>query len=103
MSELSQRINRKNQEIIELSLYDAQYRLINYLLKKCCKDGQESCQSIVKLSTTKSVLASRLSITSETLSRIFGILKNQGIISIEHEIISINEPKKLRNLIGRDK
>ena len=99
MTELSNRISIQNKEIVELSIYDAQYRLVNYLLKKCCWDDQKSCNSSVILSTTKALLASRLSITSETFSRVLGTLKKQGLITIKHETITINKPSKLRNLI----
>lgn len=99
MTELSNRISLQTQEIVELSIYDAQYRLVNYLLKKCCGDDHKACNSIVILSTTKTLLASRLSITSETFSRVLGTLKKQGLITIKHETITINKPRKLRDLI----
>jgi CRP/FNR family transcriptional regulator, dissimilatory nitrate respiration regulator len=100
MSELSRRLKMKTHEIIELSIYNAQYRLVNYLLRKCCKKSDQSCQPIVILSTTKALLASRLSITSETFSRTLSHLKKLGLITIKDETIILNDPQKLRALIG---
>ncbi len=100
MSDLSSRLHAKTQEIVELSIYDAQYRLVSYLLKKACKGDLQSCRPVVVLPTTKTLLASRLSITPETFSRILSRLKKQGLISIDEAIITLNEPELLKELIG---
>ncbi len=100
MEDMSSRIQQQTQEIVELSIYDAQYRLVSYLLKKGCKAGLESCQPVIVLSTTKTLLASRLSITPETFSRILSKLKKQGLISIDESEITLNEPEQLKQLIG---
>ncbi|MCW8931515.1 MAG: Crp/Fnr family transcriptional regulator [Gammaproteobacteria bacterium] len=100
MTQMNKRIKSQTQEIIELTLYDAQYRLINYLLTKCCGGNFQNCTRVVILPTSKGLLASRLSITSETFSRILTKLKTQGLLTIEHERIILNEPSKLRALIG---
>ena len=103
MTDMSNRLKNKTQEIVELSIYDAQYRLVSYLLEKSCKGSDLSCQPVVILSTTKSLLASRLSITPETFSRILARLKKQGLISIKNDAIILSEPGKLRDLMGNCK
>ncbi len=100
MSDLSSRLHEQIQEIVELSIYDAQYRLIRYLLKKACKGDLQSCRPVIVLATTKTLLASRLSITPETFSRILSRLKKQGLISIDESVITLNEPELLKQLIG---
>ncbi len=100
MSEISSRLNAQTQEIIELSIYDAQHRLVRYLLEKSCKKNNQSSRPVVILSTTKYLLASRLSITPETLSRTLARLKKQGLIKIKDDVIILIEPQKLRALIG---
>jgi CRP-like cAMP-binding protein len=100
MAEMSQRLNAQTQEIIELSIYDAQHRLVRYLLEKSCQGNYQSCQPVVVLSTTKSLLASRLSITPETFSRVLSRLKKQGLISIDDVTITLNEPQKLKDIVG---
>ncbi len=100
MSDLSTRLREQTQEILELSIHDAQYRLVRYLLKKGCKGDLESCRPVVVLATTKTLLASRLSITPETFSRILSRLKKQGLISIDDSVITLDEPERLKQLIG---
>ncbi|MCU7800093.1 MAG: Crp/Fnr family transcriptional regulator [gamma proteobacterium symbiont of Lucinoma myriamae] len=100
MTVMSNRLKAQTQEIVALSIHDAQYRLVNYLLQKSCDQNGQFCQSVVKLSSTKSLLASRLSITPETFSRILSRLKKQDLISIKDDLITLKEPGKLRELIG---
>ncbi len=100
MAEMSNRLKNQTQEIIELSIHDAQYRLVNYLLENSCDQTQNSCLPLVKLSTTKSILASRLSITPETFSRILARLKKQELITIKEDIIVLTDLDKLRRLVG---
>lgn len=100
MTVMSNRLKAQTQEIVELSIHDAQYRLVNYLLQKNCDQNDQFCQPVVKLSSTKSLLASRLSITPETFSRILARLKKRDLISIKEDVITLKEPGKLRELIG---
>ena len=100
MVEMSNRLTAQTQEIIELSIHDAQYRLVNYLLENCSEQAGPACFPFVKLSTTKSLLASRLSITPETFSRILARLKKQNYITIKDDVIILIEPVSLRTLVG---
>ena len=100
LSEMGNRLQKQTQEIVDLSIHDAQYRLIRYLLNKCCNDNKEQCKPVVILSTTKSQLASRLSITPETFSRIISRLKKQGLLEINDVTITLKDPAKLQELIG---
>ena len=100
MLEMSNRLKTQTQEIIELSIHDAQYRLVHYLLQKSCNKNVKPCPPVVILSTTKSLLASRLSITPETFSRILTRLKKQDLISIKEDAITLNDPEKLADLVG---
>ena len=100
MAEMSNRLKNQTQEIIELSIHDAQHRLIRYLLEKSCNDNIQSCQPVVILSTTKSLLASRLSVTPETFSRVLTRLKNQGLIRIKDDAITLTNPEKLIDLVN---
>lgn len=100
MVEMSNRLRSQTQEIIELSIHDAQYRLVNYLLERSCDQNDQSCQAVIKLSTTKSLLASRLSITPETFSRILSRLKKQNLITIKDDVIVLIDPLSLRKLVG---
>lgn len=94
---MSKRVNDLTQEIIDLSIYNAQYRLISYLMKNICKYEE---YPVVVLSSTKSQLASRLSITPETFSRVLARLKKEQLIDLQEETIVLKEYHKLKELIA---
>ena len=97
MADMSTRLKGLLTEISELTIFNAKHRLISYLLGHI-NDLQE--QPTVKLTATKSMIASRLSITPETFSRILSKLRKEGLITIEDETITLVQPKKLKELIG---
>ncbi len=97
MADMSTRLKGLLTEISELTIFNAKHRLISYLLGHI-NDLKE--QPTVKLTATKSMVASRLSITPETFSRILSKLKKEGLISIDDETITLIEPKKLKEIIG---
>ncbi len=100
MADMSNRLKAQTQEIVELSIHDAQYRLVHYLLDNSCNMDEYSCLPVVKLSTTKSLLASRLSITPETFSRILARLKKQNFIIIKDDVIFLLDINRLKSLLG---
>ena len=97
MADMSTRLKGLLTEISELTIYNAKHRLISYLLGHI-NDLQD--QPTVKLTATKSMIASRLSITPETFSRILSKLKKDNLISIEDETITLVQPEKLKEIIG---
>ncbi|MCU7940326.1 MAG: Crp/Fnr family transcriptional regulator [gamma proteobacterium symbiont of Bathyaustriella thionipta] len=97
MADMSTRLKGLLTEISELTIYNAKHRLISYLLGHI-NDLQE--QPTVKLTATKSMIASKLSITPETFSRIMSKLKKEGLITIEDETITLIQPDKLKEIIG---
>jgi CRP-like cAMP-binding protein len=97
MADMSSRLKGLLTEISELTIYNARHRLVSYLLGNI-NDRQD--QPTVKLSATKSMIASRLAITPETFSRILNKLKKEGLITIEDETITLIQPEKLKEIIG---
>ncbi|WP_198264048.1 Crp/Fnr family transcriptional regulator [sulfur-oxidizing endosymbiont of Gigantopelta aegis] len=97
MADMSTRLKGLLTEISELTIYNAKHRLISYLLGHI-NDLQD--QPTVKLTATKSMIASRLSITPETFSRILSKLKKEGLISIDDESITLIKPDQLKEIIG---
>ncbi len=97
MADMSTRLKGLLTEISELTIYNAKHRLISYLLGHM-NDLQD--KPTVKLTATKSMIASRLSITPETFSRILSKLKKEGLISIDDEAITLVKPEQLKELIG---
>jgi len=98
MAEFSRRLHAQLSEIDNLSLHSATVRLITYLLQNSViSDGNTR---IVELKHTKTVLASRLSIKPETLSRTFAKLSKADLISIEDRrirLIDLNGLEYLQN------
>lgn len=97
MADMSIRLKSLLTEISELTIYNAKHRLISYLLGHI---SDRDDQPTVRLNATKSMIASRLSITPETFSRILSTLKKDGLIHIEDEIITLIHPDKLKEIIG---
>ncbi|MCU7959885.1 MAG: Crp/Fnr family transcriptional regulator [gamma proteobacterium symbiont of Bathyaustriella thionipta] len=95
MREMSQRLHALLQEIDDISLQSGSSRLACYLLHHIKGDHKT-----VVLDIPKSVIASRLSIKPETLSRIMGQMKNQGVIDVSASRVEILDLKALAALSG---
>lgn len=83
-SDLSQRLHGLIREINDLSLHTGTRRVAAYLMHQTT-NGRDECV----LDLPKQVLASRLSIKPETLSRIFRRLINADLISIQGTRVTI--------------
>jgi CRP-like cAMP-binding protein len=98
MAKLSQRLHWMVNEVDRLTLHNATFRLVCYLLSHISED--ENDRRDVNLSVPKNVIASRLSITPETLSRSLKELSNQGLINLDGPQIDLVDIEKLRQLIS---
>ena len=97
LARMSQRLHWQIQEIDQLTLHSATFRLVNYLIGEIPHD-QAHMQSVT-VDTAKHVIASRLSISPETLSRILGKLKKQGLVETEKSQIIIPDIAKARSYL----
>ena len=91
------RMHKWIDEIDSLTLHNATYRLIAYLLDKVPHGVIEAPQ--VHLSTPKNVIASRLSIQPETFSRILSRLNKKGLIKSSGQNIVLHDIEGLRQLL----
>lgn len=98
MAKLSQRLHWMVNEVDRLTLHNATFRLVCYLLSHISED--ENDRRDVHLSVPKHVIASRLSITPETLSRSLKELSKQGLINLDGSQIDLVDIEKLRQLIS---
>jgi len=73
----------------------AKQRLVSYLLKQSRRETSDN----IELVANKSLIASRLSFTPETLSRLFHELADEGIISIAGRRIIILNSEKMSSLM----
>lgn len=98
MRSLSERMHWLLNEIDRLSLHNATYRLISYLLDQVPSDTNESAE--VNLSIPKHVVASRISVTPETLSRTLKRLTKEGLLEVHDKHIVLINPVELRQLVA---
>jgi len=97
MADMSTRLRMRLDDIESLSLQNATLRLVGYLLQQLPEDSKDP--SDIKLSLPKSVVASRLSVQPESLSRILYHLTRDGLIKVEGSVIHVNDPQGLRNFM----
>jgi len=86
----------------DVTLRDVETRFINWLLKRCPSVENKPCE--IELVTTKRVLAAELGTSSETLSRTFATLRDEGVVEVEGATIRIPDRQALvdrfRRLLG---
>lgn len=86
MGAMSQRMRGLLHEIDDISLHSATCRVATYLLKNA-----PPCAETFQLPVAKQVVASRLSVTPETFSRIVRNLSDRGIIKLEGSHVTIRD------------
>jgi CRP-like cAMP-binding protein len=96
MAQMSRRLHGHIAEIDRLTLHSATFRVVCYLLDQL--PSTHLGVSEVRLDTPKHVIAARLSITPETLSRSFSKLARDGLIEVHDNAITLNDLDKLRRL-----
>jgi len=98
MADFSVRLRGLLTEIDSLTLQNASLRMINYLLYLAQEaECDEGCAEIT-LPAAKNIIASRLSIQPETLSRILNSLSGKGLISVDGLNIKVLDLEGLRTL-----
>lgn len=94
MADISVRLKRHLNEIDSLTLQNATLRVVNYL-GYMLPDGSSEAAEIT-LPAAKNIVASRLSITPETLSRILHTLTAKHLISVDGLHIKVHDVDGLR-------
>jgi CRP-like cAMP-binding protein len=94
MAQMSRRLHWQIAELDRLTLHNAAFRVVAYLLDQL--PSTHLASAVIRLDTPKHVIASRLSITPETLSRTFSKLSRDGLLAIEDNNIRIHDIEKLR-------
>lgn len=88
---MSVRMHSLVRDVETYSLRSSIQRVIGYLLQQA--DSDQPCE--FALPTSKQVIASRLNLTPETLSRIFHELAENGLITVHGKLISLHDPARL--------
>jgi CRP-like cAMP-binding protein len=97
LGSMSRRLHMLVNQIESLTLQNATYRLVAFLLEEIPRDVKASPE--VQLTTPKGVIASRLAIQPETLSRILAKLRQGGLIEVHGNHITVRDVQALRNLV----
>lgn len=98
LADMSKRLHRRLSDIAALSLQDATYRTVGFLLSGTNNTQVQVAGEGIRLEVPKSVLASRLSITQETFSRILHNLSGAGLIEVRGATIYLRDVERLRAL-----
>ncbi len=97
LAKMSRNLHARINDINNLTLHNATYRLVVYLLEQLPEGAMEL--SAIHLSTTKIVIASRLSIQPETFSRILLRMSKQNLIEVHGNDITLLDVEGLRALL----
>ncbi len=95
LADISRHLHARVREIEHLTIQNARSRLVSYLLDHI-SETTSGDTATVKLNLPRHVIASRLSITPETLSRLLRNLTDEGLISTEDRIVFIHRLTDLR-------
>ncbi len=93
LASLSSRLHGRLRDIDQLTLQQATPRVVNYLLSQAPPDSEARCT--ITLKAPKHVLASRLSVTPETLSRILHGLTEAELIRVSGRRIELLDMSRL--------
>jgi len=95
MGSMSRRIHGLVNEIDRLTLGTACQRLAFFLLEEA-KANQSGIGSTIRLDAPKHVIASRIGVKPETLSRILTRLKDEGILEESGHMLTVLDLEKLK-------
>lgn len=93
---LAMRLHSLIGDVESYSLRSSAQRVIGYLLQHCPHEDECNEQLEFMLPTSKQVIASRLNLTPETLSRIFHDLAEGGLIEVHGRQIMVPDLARLR-------
>ena len=95
---LSMRLRGLVQDVESYSLQNSAQRVITYLLQLCPDQGDGP--QVVQLPISKFIIASRLNLTPETLSRVLHDLSARGLIVLKGRRIQIASLSALAKAMG---
>ena len=99
---LSLLLRRFARQIEELSFAEVPTRLAAYLIELAAKKSTSfQGKTYLDLDMKKGELASRLGTVSETLSRTFKKLKEEGVLDVEGSRVTILDMARLQKLTGK--
>lgn len=94
LSDVCRHLHARVREIENLTVQNARSRLASYLLEHVVETRDD--EATVRLELPRHVIASRLSIQPETLSRLLRNMVDEGILTIEDRVIFVHSLARLR-------
>ena len=94
LSDVCRHLHARVREIENLTIQNARDRLTSYLLDHVVETNDD--EATVRLELPRHVIASRLSIKPETLSRLLRTMVDEGILTIEDRVIFVHSMARLR-------
>ena len=96
LAELSRRLHGLVREIEELTLASATNRFVRHVLDLAGSPPPGAAEVTITLPESKQMLASRLAIKPETLSRILRTLNDSGVVTVDGRSIHVPDLDRLR-------
>jgi CRP-like cAMP-binding protein len=93
---LSQRLHHLMQDVESYSQRSSAERVLGYLIQLCPEDAGAGKDIGFDLPISKQLIASRLNLTPETLSRIFHDLAGEGLITVHGKHVTVHDLRRLR-------
>jgi len=94
LSDVCRHLHARVREIENLTVQNARSRLASYLLDHIVETNED--EATVRLELPRHVIASRLSIKPETLSRLLRNMVDEGVLTIEDRVIFVHSLARLR-------
>ena len=94
LSDVCRHLHARVREIERLTVQNAHSRLVSYLLDHVVESNDD--EATIRLELPRHVIASRLSIMPETLSRLLRTMADEGILTIEDRVIFVHSLSRLR-------
>ena len=94
LSDVCRHLHARVREIEYLTVQNARSRLAIYLLDHVVETNDD--EATIRLSLPRHVIASRLSIQPETLSRLFRSMVDEGVLTVEDRVIFVHSLARLR-------
>jgi CRP-like cAMP-binding protein len=95
LADVSRHLHDRVREIEHLTVQNARTRLTSYLVDHLVESPVDD-QATARLDLPRHVIASRLSIQPETLSRLLRNLTDEGIVSVDDRVVFIHSVSRLR-------
>ena len=95
LADVSRHLHDLVREIGHLTIQNARARLTSYMMDHLVEPPVDD-QATARLDLPRHVIASRLSIQPETLSRLLRNLTDEGIVSVDDRVVFIHSVSRLR-------